>query len=883
MLACNICGFNCVSSAEYLKHCRSHRNRNNVFFSCGHKDCGRRFSTYNSFAVHMARTHPDTKTRQTWNRSVSVQLKCSFNFCSSEYGDLKSLVSHLSGHISEGLTVTCPYGGCSKTFNVKSSFSSHICRYHKGWGVTQIAPVHLCEVADQSFPGEGSSVVQAEVIVDDAEHSDNLGDQEKDGYTESLAQFFLGLQAKYLVPASTITEIANEMKTLNAIQQEYTMDVLARELEQYGVPTATFRCLGNGAYEQSPIHKALNENGPLTTHHRRLQYYKAHYNYVQPLEVSLGYKDGQQRHYHYIPVLESLRAILKKQGVAHFNNDPQGKDDILCDVTDGWAFKSNAMFSSDTGTLQVMLFQDAFEVANPLGSAKTKHKVLAVYYTLGNFPPYQRSTIDQIQLALLCLEKDMKYFGVDTIFSKLVSDLCELEKNGIPFNGQIYKGTVVCIMGDNLGSHMIGGFTENFSSAEYFCRYCLATRDEFQSNPLTVFTHRNPSDYDEAVQFLKNHPDVSMHHGIKGDSVFNKLSSFHVCQPGLPPCLAHDLFEGVIDYDLALCLQFLIKKEKWFSYEVLNNRLKSFPGESGNKLNAVNITGAKVGGQAAQNRWLLRFVPILLHDRIKDADNAVWGMVLLMRDLVEYVCAPRLSEPQIAYMKGQIHQYVEMRKELFPLVRLRPKHHYLLHYGDLTLHFGPLIHTWTMRFESKHSYFKRCIRASKNFKNVTKSLADRHQLFQAYQSCGSFFSPQVQVSDSTKFYPELYDPSIRTAVEEFGLNSSNAVVTERVQVKGTSYGNGMFVLQRYTKGQLQLGQIATIIIKNETTVLLLLREKTASWVPELGVYELEVDENVSNLFICQNLEQLDEYYPLSSYQRGGRLLIPLKHMPTWSQ
>lgn len=90
----------------------------------------------------------------------------------------------------------------------------------------------------------------------------------------------------------------------------------------------------------------------------------------------------------------------------------------------------------------------------------------------------------------------------------------------------------------------------------------------------------------------------------------------------------------------------------------------------------------------------------------------------------------------------------------------------------------------------------------------------------------------------------------------------------------------MLVLLRYTKGQLQLGQIASIIIKNETTVLLLQWEKTASWVPELGVYE--VDEHVSDLFICQNVEKLAEYYPLSSYQRGGRLLIPLKQMPRCS-
>lgn len=92
------------------------------------------------------------------------------------------------------------------------------------------------------------------------------------------------------------------MKILQDIQQECTIDVLSRDLEQYGASAEILRSLGGSACKQSPMHKALHANGPLTTHHRRLQYYKTHYNFVQPVEVTLGYNDrGQQRHYHYIP------------------------------------------------------------------------------------------------------------------------------------------------------------------------------------------------------------------------------------------------------------------------------------------------------------------------------------------------------------------------------------------------------------------------------------------------------------------------------------------------------------------------------------------------------------------------------------------------------
>lgn len=157
----------------------------------------------------MSRTHPDRRATQTWNRNVSVQLKCSMSLCSAEYADVKGLVSHLSSHIQEGLTVTCPFDGCSKTFNVKTSFTSHISRYHRRWDVTQITPVNLCEVAEQSSPGEGAHDVDSVPEEIDVINTDQSNNEVQDTYTNSLVLFYLGLQSKQLVPASTITKIAN--------------------------------------------------------------------------------------------------------------------------------------------------------------------------------------------------------------------------------------------------------------------------------------------------------------------------------------------------------------------------------------------------------------------------------------------------------------------------------------------------------------------------------------------------------------------------------------------------------------------------------------------------------------------------------------------------
>ncbi len=216
------------------------------------------------------------------------------------------------------------------------------------------------------------------------------------------------------------------------------------------------------------------------------------------------------------------------------------------------------------------------------------------------------------------------------------------------------------------------------------------------------------------------------------------------------------------------------------------------------------------------------------------------------------MCAPTLSESQVAYMKVLIEEYLEMRHLLFPLTWLRPKHHYLLHYADLTLQFGPLIRTWTLRYQSKHSYFKRCIRASKNFMNISKSLSERHQLLQAYQSRGNLFCPELIVSDCTRFYPELYDSQIKGALTEFNVSHSNAVVTDRITVRGTCYANDMLVILSCELGNLTVGLIACIVVKEEKSVLLVLRQKNTSLDPDHGVFEVESKDGT---FICKRLDE----------------------------
>lgn len=59
---------------------------------------------------------------------------------------------------------------------------------------------------------------------------------------------------------------------------------------------------------------------------------------------------------------------------------------------------------------------------------------------------------------MFCNEKYIKLFDKQIIFRQLVDEVKEVE-NGSEINGNIVKGAVLCICGDNLGSHFIGGFS----------------------------------------------------------------------------------------------------------------------------------------------------------------------------------------------------------------------------------------------------------------------------------------------------------------------------------------------------------------------------------------------------------------------------------------
>ncbi|KAG1672406.1 Zinc finger protein ZXDC [Nymphon striatum] len=449
------------------------------------------------------------------------------------------------------------------------------------------------------------------------------------------------------------------------------------------------------------------------------------------------------------------------------------------------------------------------------------------------------------------------YYVPDAIFKQLITDLKDIECTGIDIlnNGQNVKGTV--------------------------CWYCLVTHGDFAENPNNSGELRTIENYKRALdqlQTARNPPNANHVQGIKFNSLFNEMDFFHVCPTGLPPCLGHDLFEGVVNYDVALFVQYYIKEKKWFTYSELNRRILHFKylgSDKNNGLCEVNLNGEKLGGQAVQNWYFLRFLPLIIGYKISEPADPVWQMFLQLKDIVELVCAPKINEANIAYLAVLIDQYLEDRQTIFENHKLKPKHHYLRHYPYLILQFGPLIHVWTMRFESKHAYFKRCVRYLQNFKNLSKTLTERHQMLIAYRCAGSFFPDEIVMKDSIPLHLDTYSSTIQDTLGVFSFTSSDYITCE-LGYMGTTYKKGNFLITGKEDDMIVFGEILYIIkCKNQMEIYFLLRAHQSVYDDALHVYSVSCKNREA--YICLKHEDLLDYYPLNAYGKKSNLLITLKH------
>lgn len=188
----------------------------------------------------------------------------------------------------------------------------------------------------------------------------------------------------------------------------------------------------------NPIVTALS--GPFDTAHKRRQYFRNQLDVLEPVEYILDV--SLKKTYQYIPVLKTLQQVVNSQ----YNNLLRESSSVQSgfqSFRDGSYYKENAFFLEDEFQISLIVYVDEFEVCNPLGTSKKKHKITAVYWVLANLPPALRSSLKAINLAVLCKAVDIKRFGLATILEPFLRDICVLEQSGVYISNFLEKTSKV--------------------------------------------------------------------------------------------------------------------------------------------------------------------------------------------------------------------------------------------------------------------------------------------------------------------------------------------------------------------------------------------------------------------------------------------------------
>lgn len=582
------------------------------------------------------------------------------------------------------------------------------------------------------------------------------------------------------------------------------------------------------------------------------------------------------------PLFQCSRSCLKKTDV--LDKAMSEKVHVLQEYTsyaDGQYFNENSLLASDEFTIALRLYIDDLEVANPLGTSKLKHKMCAVYWVIANIPAKYRSTLNSIQLALLCNTSTVKECGYAKVLQPLIYDLKILEQNGVYIEslGASVKGTVLYVAADNLGAHSLAGFLESFT-VDKFCRFCLASSRDAQQQEVCsgFFQLRDKDSHDRQVQEVREDTSLSQIYGVKrACPLTENLEHFHMVT-GYPPDILHDLFEGIVPTELSLCLKNLISK-RYFTLDTLNESIRHFDYTFTDKTDRPQMirkgfsTKGSIGGNGHENWCLIRLLPFLIGHCVPEGDDT-WEILMLLKDIIELAVAPRHTEETLHFMECKITEHRRLLQSTFPGFKLKPKHHYLEHYPYLVRKFGPLCDVWTMRFEGKHKFFKKAIRNAQNFKNVAMTLATKHQKAVSYHlDCSAFFKPSVEMTRVTPVLLASFPLNVQRVFARDIAKVESVLDVSSVCIDGIMYHPGMILSFGSCSGLSEFAQIEKIVTAN-TEILFICHKMTAWYCEHLRSYQL-LSGDIPATYVVKILE-LNDVLPLSAYRVQGELMVTLK-------
>jgi len=914
---CKLCSVSKPDRANLWIHMKSkhaiHASVNPM--PCLYSDCIFTFRSLSSLTCHMSRKHPENDNSDIY---CELYLKCAH--CGVFCFTVKSYLIHLRVHARRNESVACPVKHCTFSTNIVGTYGSHMSKKH---GLLTLEHIKDTLKVPRRTWKQHKSCTVVPSIDSDVETTDtdvNTADVENSCFNNSaecaaetsvaemaneVALLYLKMKCVHGISAYAIQNIFEDLNRLTELSKYTIQQQIISTLEKNDCCTSISAEVCEAVLNEFPLKKLADKGCLLSSPWKMEKYIRSHFTVIEPQILKLGYMGEKACTYAYVPVLDALRNILKNANVLKFVLETRKPvQEKYVNYQSGNHFKENVLFAEEEFSLQIAFYFDEFEIANPLGTSKGVYKLSAFYWTIANMPLHVKASVNNIQLAVLCRSKFVQHFGLDKVLGQFLQHMSDLECSGVYVDslGANIRGTISCVCADNLAAHMLFGMSQSFGpSVVRFCRFCLATNKSALQNANTrscKFPIRTPSNYSYHLQQVdEGIADVSTY-GIRHDSIFHKfLSHFHATT-GFPPDVSHDLLEGIVPFEVALCIGHFIEKRYFKDVQEINSILHQFHymyTDAVNKPQSIPCNAVRrssVGGNATENRTLVRLFPIIFGNYVPSNDLC-WELMLLLKDIVEIAFAPALHESDLSYFQSKIDCHISLFSDVFPEVSLKPKHHFVGHYAELTKQYGPLSHFSTMRFESKHAFFKQVVRHCKNFKNIPKMLAARHQLLQCYLTAsGILFSHGLSSVSKGDYVSSSHFRHFQTLLQTRFPHLSMFTRLQHATLNGTEYARGLYVIDGFCCGLPQFCKIECVVGCGEDLLLLCVHQ-SCHYTEHFRSY---IVEDTSEYHL-HSVNEITDYYPLPGYVINSRnskviesrsaavhawqTLVTMKHYVSW--
>lgn len=696
--------------------------------------------------------------------------------CHEELNSLKLLVLHfrLIHKLTDNCIFRCSEKNCSRSYLSLNSFKKHF-KIHDHQSDSESDLSHTKKVHHPNFLSSDQTVgtirdhdkpALDQSSVDDLPKTKDFNDLIKSQVTVLITKLY----GKMTLPRNLVQDIINDFENCFVL----LLEEIKNKIGLYGFSTAKEK-----AAVLEMCASLQNIFSEVSSEYLRFKFLEKSKKFLQPEEVTIGHhtnitlsnalktKDVQ---FQFIPLRHTLTCFFQMDNVLDLCLKHEQKlrleQNYISNVIQGSLWKSKKFNTNDSNDLvfPLLIYFDEFEVGNPLGSHSGINKLGAVYASMPLIPHEYHSKLSSIFLCMLFHSMDIKAFGNAVLFSRLVDELNYLSTEGITL--QIgskklkLKFQLLLLQGDNLGLHMLIGFSQSFNS-NFFCRFCRTHRDIcLKLTDINKVEQRTKENY-EADLSLNN---VSLT-GIKESCIFNNVKNFHIMDNSYCDIM-HDLLEGVCKYVFGLILHELIITKKYISFDTFNLKFKYFNYgvESKNRpplISLDNIRNKQIRLSASEMLCLCRYFGIILGPVIPK-NNIYWKLYQLLHEIVSISTSFNFDEEIVNYLEKKIIEHHKLFLRLNFNPRFTPKFHFLLHLPSIILLTGPPVHLWTMRYESKHKELKSNAYVVSSRTNICKTLAIKCQL----KACELYISNKGFETQISKGKSEIFPEVTASNIEE---------------------------------------------------------------------------------------------------------------------